>query len=258
MHVAREPVELGDGDRAPLSVAAGDSQGGSELRAAVERVGTLACLDLDMLGDDFEALGLGEAGDGGSLSVNAKPRAALLASAERRRRRVPTLLRALRAGAPLPSRRRATRSLSAPAACPDPADRLGADPPAIRRDGEVRYRAAPRHRGDRPFAVASDPAAEYAFVNRVIQTIQKGGWKWTQYSEGAMSLPTGDEAISRGSGLQIRINRSRFDDFGGPAEALARALTDALGQSVSVAFDPPESPQACSPDVIHVEIYKVR
>jgi hypothetical protein len=31
---------------------------------------------------DFEALGLGEAGDGGSLSVNAKPRAALLASAD--------------------------------------------------------------------------------------------------------------------------------------------------------------------------------
>ena len=46
MHVAREPVELGDGDRARLSVAAGASQGGGELRAAVERVGALARLDL--------------------------------------------------------------------------------------------------------------------------------------------------------------------------------------------------------------------
>jgi hypothetical protein len=34
-----------------------------------------------MLGDDLEALGLGEPSDGGALGVNAKPRAALFASA---------------------------------------------------------------------------------------------------------------------------------------------------------------------------------
>ncbi len=39
-------------------------QGGGELRAAVERVGALARLDLRELGGDLEALGLGEAGDG--------------------------------------------------------------------------------------------------------------------------------------------------------------------------------------------------
>ena len=82
MNVTREPVELGDGDRARLSVAAGAGQGGGELRAAVERVGALARLDLSELGGDLEALGLGEAGDGGALSVNAKPRAALLAGAD--------------------------------------------------------------------------------------------------------------------------------------------------------------------------------
>ncbi len=63
MHVTREPVELCYGDRARLSVAAGASQGGGELRAAVERVGALARLDLRELGGDLEALGLGEADD---------------------------------------------------------------------------------------------------------------------------------------------------------------------------------------------------
>ena len=105
-----------------------------------------------------------------------------------------------------------------------------------------------------PFAVASDPAAEYAFVQRVIHTIQSGGWKWTQYSEGAVSLPTS----ARGSGLQLRINGSRYQDFGDAAKALADALTQALGQSVGWVIDPPESPLACSPDAIQVEIYKVR
>ncbi len=78
MNVTREPVELGDGDRARLPVAAGASQGGGELRAAVERIGALARLDLSELGGDLEALGLGEAGDGGALGVEPEPRAALL------------------------------------------------------------------------------------------------------------------------------------------------------------------------------------
>src|SRR5271165_4337076 len=82
VNVTREPVELSDGDGAMLPVATGFGQCGSELRAAVERVRTLARLDLDMLGDDLEALGLGEADDGGTLGVDAKPRAALLAGAD--------------------------------------------------------------------------------------------------------------------------------------------------------------------------------
>ncbi len=82
MHVAREPVELCYGDGARLPVAAGASQGGGELRTAVERVGTLASLDLSELGGDLETLGLGEPGDGGPLSVNADPAAALFASAD--------------------------------------------------------------------------------------------------------------------------------------------------------------------------------
>ncbi len=82
MNVAAEPVELGDDDRARLPVAAGLGEGLGELRAALEGVRALARLDLDMLGDDPEPLGLGEPGHGGALGVNAEPAAALLASAD--------------------------------------------------------------------------------------------------------------------------------------------------------------------------------
>jgi TolB-like protein len=46
MHVAAEPVELGDDDRAGLVDLPGGLERGGELGAAVERVGTLAGLDL--------------------------------------------------------------------------------------------------------------------------------------------------------------------------------------------------------------------
>ena len=71
--VARQPIELGDGDRRPFAVLAGLGQRGDELGAAIERVGALARLDLDELGDDLEPLDLGEAGDGGALGVHAEP-----------------------------------------------------------------------------------------------------------------------------------------------------------------------------------------
>jgi hypothetical protein len=76
MHLPRQPVELGDSDRAGPSVAAGFGQGGGELRAAIERVRALARLDLNMLGDELEPLGLGESGDGSPLGINAEPGAA--------------------------------------------------------------------------------------------------------------------------------------------------------------------------------------
>ena len=44
-------------------------QRGRELRAAVERVGTFAGLDLDELSGDLEALALGEPGNGGALRL---------------------------------------------------------------------------------------------------------------------------------------------------------------------------------------------
>jgi hypothetical protein len=46
MHVAAEPVELGDDDRAGLVDLPGGLERGGELGPAVERVGTLAGLDL--------------------------------------------------------------------------------------------------------------------------------------------------------------------------------------------------------------------
>jgi hypothetical protein len=67
--IATEPIELGDGDRAMLPISASFGQGGAELRATIERVRALPRLDLDMLGDDIEVLGLGEPGDGGALGV---------------------------------------------------------------------------------------------------------------------------------------------------------------------------------------------
>ena len=76
-----EPIELGDGN-GRLALPAGLGQGGGELRAAVERVGALARLDLSEFGGDLETLSLGKAGDGGALGVEPEPRAALLASAD--------------------------------------------------------------------------------------------------------------------------------------------------------------------------------
>ncbi len=79
MNIAAEPVELGDGDRAMLPILAGLFQGGVEFGAAIECVGAFSRLDLDMLGDDIEALGGGGPRDGRALGVNAEPAAALLA-----------------------------------------------------------------------------------------------------------------------------------------------------------------------------------
>jgi hypothetical protein len=108
-----------------------------------------------------------------------------------------------------------------------------------------------------PFAVESDPAAEYGFVNRVIEVLQQGSWKWHSYSASLTSLPLGD--IGRpnadgGSGVQIRFNKSRFNDFMEPAQALMFALKQALQSSVSIVADPEDSSLACSSDAIHIEI----
>jgi hypothetical protein len=107
-----------------------------------------------------------------------------------------------------------------------------------------------------PFEVKSDPAAEYVFVNRVIEVLQQAGWKWQAYSTSLTSLPFGDIGIPNpdGSGVQIRINKSRYDGFFEPAQSLAFALADGLSASVSIVGDPPDSPLSCSSDAIHVEI----
>jgi hypothetical protein len=72
-NVTGQPIELRDDHGAGLAMTAGLGQRGGELRATIERVRALPRLDLDMLGDDFEALGLGEPGDGGALRLNAEP-----------------------------------------------------------------------------------------------------------------------------------------------------------------------------------------
>ena len=54
MHVAGETIELGDRNRATQRAGLGEPR--SELRATIERIASLAGLDLDELGDDFVLL----------------------------------------------------------------------------------------------------------------------------------------------------------------------------------------------------------
>jgi len=51
-------------------VTSGLGERGGELRPALDRVRTLAGLCLDEFRDDFEALGVGEAGDGRALRLD--------------------------------------------------------------------------------------------------------------------------------------------------------------------------------------------
>ena len=104
------------------------------------------------------------------------------------------------------------------------------------------------------FAIETD-ATDLGFVNRVIVVLQRAGWKWQSYSVSPISLPFGDIAFPTDqiSGVGVRINASRLDDFRKPAEALAVALTQALKAGVPVVFDRQIFPLR-SPDVIHITI----
>ena len=70
MHIARQPVELRDGDGALALARLGERR--DELWPAIQGVRALAGLDLGELGGDGEALGLGERGDGRALRLQAK------------------------------------------------------------------------------------------------------------------------------------------------------------------------------------------
>ena len=73
--VAREAIELGDHDGALRLPRQGE--GCCKLRPPVERIRTLAGLDLGELGEDGDALGFGEAGDRRSLRLDAQARSTL-------------------------------------------------------------------------------------------------------------------------------------------------------------------------------------
>jgi len=68
--VSGEAIELGHDDRA--FGLAGQGEGGRQLRASIEGVRSLAGFDLGELLDDRNALGLGKAGDRGSLCLDAQ------------------------------------------------------------------------------------------------------------------------------------------------------------------------------------------
>ena len=80
MDVSAEAIELGNRDGA-FPVPAGLGERGGELRAALDRVGALAGLDLDEIADDLVTLGGGETGDRGALGIDPETGAALLARA---------------------------------------------------------------------------------------------------------------------------------------------------------------------------------
>jgi len=81
MHVARQSVELCDGDLACLAMSARLGQRDGEFRAAVERVASLARCVLFELSDDLEARAMGKSGEGGALGVYPAPGSTPLASA---------------------------------------------------------------------------------------------------------------------------------------------------------------------------------
>ena len=76
MDVARQPVELRDGDRGSRARALWPAR--RRAGVPVQRVASLAALDLDELGRDLEALGGGEPGDGLALRLDPKTGAPLL------------------------------------------------------------------------------------------------------------------------------------------------------------------------------------
>ncbi len=104
-----------------------------------------------------------------------------------------------------------------------------------------------------PFVVEADPAAEYAFVTRLIEVVGQAGWKWVKYPAALTTRPIGGSAVSDESGVQVRFNGAHGDKLRDPAFALAVALTNAFGVSVSHAIDH-ENSLSPSPEAIHVEI----
>ena len=112
-----------------------------------------------------------------------------------------------------------------------------------------------------PFHVRIDPAAEYGFVDKVITLLNEAGWKWRSYSASLTTLPTGDAKIPgvghpEISTIQIRINGSRYEDFKNAANELSIALTQAIKASSSLVVDPANSPLACPPDAITIEVHR--
>ena len=71
MHVAAEAVQLGDGHRTPLTARLTERSG--KLRAAVQRVSALACLNLNEYAAKREALRRSKALKSFLLRFNAKP-----------------------------------------------------------------------------------------------------------------------------------------------------------------------------------------
>src|SRR5262245_39417952 len=80
MHIAAQPVELCDEDRAFRLAGMRERRG--QLRATVERIRAFAGLDLDMLANHLDTLGLGEAPDGGSLRFDTESALALAGGAD--------------------------------------------------------------------------------------------------------------------------------------------------------------------------------
>jgi hypothetical protein len=133
-------------------------------------------------------------------------------------------------------------------------------PRVIRNDGVAKVIEALKPFPGVPFWLHADPAAEYAFVNRLIATLQKAGWKWLGYATDLGTLPMGDTGepepelgATNASGVQIRINGAKSDAWREPCQALATALAEALGMGVAVVVDPPDSRDR-SADAVHVEI----
>src|SRR3954471_20406053 len=76
MNVSAQSIELGHGD-STLALA-GFGEGSREFRATLKGIAPLGSFNFDELGDEVEALGLGEPSDCCALRFEAKARLALL------------------------------------------------------------------------------------------------------------------------------------------------------------------------------------
>jgi len=114
-----------------------------------------------------------------------------------------------------------------------------------------------------PVGILVDPGAEFGIINRIITLLKIGGWSLKSYSDSLVTLPTGDDSVVGMdhpgiAAIQVRINRSRYEDLGPAAKELSIALAQALKASSSFVVDSPEAPNACPADRVFIEIYRKR
>jgi hypothetical protein len=113
-----------------------------------------------------------------------------------------------------------------------------------------------------PFNVLSDAGAELPYQQDFIGMLRSAGWVFKQYSADSITLPRGMVAGRplHTSGLGIRVNRDAPPAIRDAAHTLVMALAQygGSGPGYSLVSDPSGNTLSCTPDAVHIEIFKVR